>query len=321
MFTQPLKPNVESSLTPLGRECIIDQSAPCANAIQKWLPRLKIASPLPLCHSVSGILHAHTYSELKNKSIACSMPINKMGGGRVGVRKGLWTKEEDLLLRQCIEKYGEGNWHQVPLQAGLNRCRKSCRLRWLNYLRPNIKRGQFMPDEVDLIIRLHKLLGNRWTLIAGRLPGRTGNDIKNYWNTHLSKKFSSSQKISDTGAYVGRANIATPRTVIIKPQPRSFAKTSPWLTKRDTKPNEKPTWVATVAETSGGCDSWWESLLEDMEENNGYNYNYELGLGSKPNESMDVECSKLKDVASFEDVLLDSNDFFSDLNLYNDYMN
>lgn len=58
----------------------------------------------------------------------------------------------------------------------------------MNYLRPDIKRGNISPDEDDLIIRLHSLLGNRWSLIAGRLPGRTDNEIKNYWNTHLSKR-------------------------------------------------------------------------------------------------------------------------------------
>ncbi|XP_019055397.1 PREDICTED: transcription factor MYB114-like [Nelumbo nucifera] len=81
--------------------------------------------------------------------------------GFLGLRKGAWTKEEDILLRKCIERYGEGKWCLVPLRAGLNRCRKSCRLRWLNYLRSDIKRGKFTLDEVDLIIRLHKLLGNR----------------------------------------------------------------------------------------------------------------------------------------------------------------
>ncbi|KAE8021998.1 hypothetical protein FH972_007839 [Carpinus fangiana] len=78
-----------------------------------------------------------------------------------GLSKGEWTEEEDLLLRQYVEKYGEGKWYQIPLRAGLNRCRKSCRVRWLNYLKPNIKRGGFAADEVDLMIRLHKLLGNR----------------------------------------------------------------------------------------------------------------------------------------------------------------
>ncbi|KAF8017632.1 hypothetical protein BT93_H2736 [Corymbia citriodora subsp. variegata] len=104
-----------------------------------------------------------------------------------------WTEEEDHLLKRCIEQYGEGKWHRVPKLAGLNRCRKSCRLRWLNYLRPNIKRGSFTEEEVDLIIKLHNLLGNRWSLIAGRLPGRTANDVKNYWNCHLSKKLDPQQ--------------------------------------------------------------------------------------------------------------------------------
>ncbi|XP_059651213.1 transcription factor MYB1-like isoform X2 [Cornus florida] len=71
--------------------------------------------------------------------------------------------------------------------VGLLRCGKSCRLRWMNYLRPDIKRGNISPEEDDLIVRMHALLGNRWSLIAGRLPGRTDNEIKNYWNTHLSK--------------------------------------------------------------------------------------------------------------------------------------
>ncbi|KAK3409450.1 hypothetical protein EUGRSUZ_J01586 [Eucalyptus grandis] len=108
-------------------------------------------------------------------------------GSSFGLRKGSWTEEEDVLLRSCVQRYGEGEWHRVPQRSGLNRCRKSCRLRWLNYLKPNIKRGKFQDDEVDMIIRLHKLLGNRWSLIAGRLPGRTANDVKNYWNTHLRK--------------------------------------------------------------------------------------------------------------------------------------
>ncbi|EFH63292.1 hypothetical protein ARALYDRAFT_894282 [Arabidopsis lyrata subsp. lyrata] len=115
-----------------------------------------------------------------------------------GLRKGTWTAEEDILLRKCIDKYGEGKWHQVPLRAGLNRCGKGCRLRWLNYLQPSIKRGNFSSDEVDLLLRLHKLLGNRWSLIAGRLPGRTANDVKNYWNTHFSCCKSKARKREST---------------------------------------------------------------------------------------------------------------------------
>ncbi|KAL8472726.1 hypothetical protein ACS0TY_029814 [Phlomoides rotata] len=137
---------------------------------------------------------------------------------KLGVRKGAWTKEEDALLRNCIHKFGEGKWHKVPHRAGLNRCRKSCRLRWLNYLRPNIKRGYFTKDEVDLILRLHKLLGNRWSLIAGRLPGRTANDVKNFWNTYVLKKSSSSLAGKNPEKTVETKNI------LFKPRPRTFFK-------------------------------------------------------------------------------------------------
>ncbi|KAM0934384.1 putative transcription factor MYB-HB-like family [Dioscorea sansibarensis] len=107
---------------------------------------------------------------------------------KVGLQKGQWTANEDQLLIKYIQCNGEGHWNSLPQKAGLLRCPKSCRLRWMNYLRPDIKRGNIGPQEEDLIIRLHALLGNRWSLIAGRLPGRTDNEIKNYWNCHLSKK-------------------------------------------------------------------------------------------------------------------------------------
>lgn len=107
---------------------------------------------------------------------------------KIGLKRGPWTPEEDEKLSNYINKEGEGRWRTLPKRAGLLRCGKSCRLRWMNYLRPSVKRGQIAPDEEDLILRLHRLLGNRWSLIAGRIPGRTDNEIKNYWNTHLSKK-------------------------------------------------------------------------------------------------------------------------------------
>ncbi|KAF3337637.1 transcription repressor MYB6-like protein [Carex littledalei] len=105
-----------------------------------------------------------------------------------GLKKGPWTPEEDTTLTQYIQKHGHGSWRALPKLAGLNRCGKSCRLRWTNYLRPDIKRGKFTPEEEKTILNLHSVLGNKWSAISKNLPGRTDNEIKNFWNTHLKKK-------------------------------------------------------------------------------------------------------------------------------------
>ncbi|CAH1439504.1 unnamed protein product [Lactuca virosa] len=105
-----------------------------------------------------------------------------------GVKKGAWSEDEDNKLRAYIQRYGHWNWGLLPKFAGVSRSGKSCRLRWMNYLRPNIKHGNFTKEEDDLLIDLHKKLGNKWSTIAAKLPGRSDNEIKNRWNTHLKKR-------------------------------------------------------------------------------------------------------------------------------------
>ncbi|XP_074571342.1 transcription factor MYB36-like [Curcuma longa] len=108
---------------------------------------------------------------------------------KANVKKGPWSPEEDAELKAYIEKHGTGgNWIALPHKIGLKRCGKSCRLRWLNYLRPNIKHGGFSEEEDQIILSLYISIGSRWSIIAAQLPGRTDNDIKNYWNTKLKKK-------------------------------------------------------------------------------------------------------------------------------------
>ncbi|XP_008244393.1 PREDICTED: transcription factor MYB113-like [Prunus mume] len=152
------------------------------------------------------------------------------------------------------------------MDAGLYRCRKSCRLRWLNYLKPNIKRGEFTEDEVDLLIRLHKLLGNRWSLIAGRLPGRTSNGVKNYWNTRLRTnslvKRTTKEKFQETI-----------KPIVIRPQPRSFTKSSNCLSFKEPildhtqleKNFSTPSQTSTSTSTRIGSD-WWETFLDDKDD-------------------------------------------------------
>nr|M1ETA5.1 RecName: Full=Transcription factor MYB1; Short=BvMYB1; AltName: Full=Anthocyanin MYB-like protein 1; AltName: Full=R2R3 MYB transcriptional regulator 1 [Beta vulgaris]AET43457.1 R2R3 MYB transcriptional regulator [Beta vulgaris] len=213
---------------------------------------------------------------------------NSETGSLGRVVKGSWSDEEDDLLRKCIQKYGEGNWKRVPERAGLNRCRKSCRWRWLNYLKPSIKRGHFNEDEVKFIIQQHKLLGNRWSLIAAKLPGRTINDVKNYCNTHLYKKHSIE-------------NIPAPATNTMTHNTSSCV--------------DRPESSATIKEPK-----WWENILVELqrEEKEGKSQNCsgldfeQDNLGQQDpniNDGMDQWLNSLKEVPNlsyqWEENLLD----------------
>ncbi|GMI65456.1 myb domain protein 97 [Hibiscus trionum] len=104
------------------------------------------------------------------------------------LKKGPWSAAEDAVLAEYVRAHGEGNWNAVQKNTGLARCGKSCRLRWANHLRPNLKKGAFSPEEERIIIELHAQIGNKWARMATQLPGRTDNEIKNYWNTRVKRR-------------------------------------------------------------------------------------------------------------------------------------
>ncbi|KAL2331842.1 hypothetical protein Fmac_019423 [Flemingia macrophylla] len=125
---------------------------------------------------------------VSNNSSSSNEERVEEGEVRSGVRKGPWTPAEDAILTEYVKKHGEGNWNSVQKNSGLFRCGKSCRLRWANHLRPNLKKGAFSPEEEQIIIDLHAKLGNKWARMAAQLPGRTDNEIKNFWNTRMKRR-------------------------------------------------------------------------------------------------------------------------------------
>ncbi|XP_010554050.1 PREDICTED: transcription factor MYB21-like [Tarenaya hassleriana] len=139
--------------------------------------------------------------------------IGSSGSEEAEVRKGPWTMEEDLILINYITHHGDGVWNSLAKAAGLKRTGKSCRLRWLNYLRPDVRRGNITAEEQLIIMELHAKWGNRWSKIAKHLPGRTDNEIKNFWRTRVQKYIKQSETTSSVGSQGSEINDQYPSHV------------------------------------------------------------------------------------------------------------
>ncbi|KAL2556058.1 transcription factor LAF1-like [Forsythia ovata] len=148
-----------------------------------------LSRPKAIYRALSLRYHGGRLHHSKNSSPSRNLlPSKALDKGKKKQKKGLWSPGEDEKLRNYILKHGHGCWTSVPINAGLQRNGKSCRLRWINYLRPGLKRGMFSREEEEIVLDLHRTLGNKWSQIAHKLPGRTDNEIKNYWHSYLKKK-------------------------------------------------------------------------------------------------------------------------------------
>jgi myb proto-oncogene protein len=189
---------------------------------------------------------------------------------KLGLKRGPWTAEEDRILVAHIEQHGHSNWRALPKQSGLLRCGKSCRLRWINYLRPDVKRGNFTGEEEDAIIQLHSMLGNRWSMIAARLPGRTDNEIKNVWHTHLKKRLESSSKTSAAPKRKAKKPVAA---TVTTPEGRASVPVSPeqsLSTSSATTDDSLATSLESTSEEFQIDDSFWSETLAMAVDSSGY---------------------------------------------------
>nr|XP_029144564.1 transcription factor MYB97-like [Arachis hypogaea] len=92
------------------------------------------------------------------------------------------------MLIEYVKKWGERNWNFVQRNSELRRSDRSCKRRWLEHLRPDLKKGPLSEEEEKLIVDLHAQFGNKWALIATKVPGRSGNEIKCFCETRMKKR-------------------------------------------------------------------------------------------------------------------------------------
>ncbi|KAF3796363.1 Myb-related protein [Nymphaea thermarum] len=208
---------------------------------------------------------------------------------KMGLKKGPWTPEEDQILVAYIQKFGHGNWRALPKQAGLLRCGKSCRLRWTNYLRPDIKRGNFSREEEETIIQLHEMLGNRWSAIAARLPGRTDNEIKNVWHTHLKKRLK--QNTGPATQACSTIQVEDDKVKLI----------------RETKP---PQILEPGVATKIECDSWIENPVSPQQSSSNFSFSSTESSSIITSENRAITTSGAEDECMDSFGSIDSTEFW-----------
>ena len=101
--------------------------------------------------------------------------------------RGSWTQQEDEQLIQAVNQFGPKKWIEIAKFVP-TRTSKQCRERWHHRLDPEIKHEPFEPWEDQIILDKQREIGNRWSLIAHQLPGRSASAVKNRWYSGLKSQ-------------------------------------------------------------------------------------------------------------------------------------
>ncbi|KAJ1401618.1 SANT/Myb domain [Sesbania bispinosa] len=171
---------------------------------------------------------------------------------KIGIKKGPWTPEEDIILVSYIQEHGPGNWRSVPTSTV-----KAAGLDGTNYLRPGIKRGNFTDHEEKMIIHLQALLGNRQ---KGQWERRLQTDI------HMAKQ-----------ALCEALSLDKPT-----PETNSFNYHHP-VTNNATTPNQASPYASSAENIARLLENWMKKNpnYSSTETNSGNSFSNMVTTGSK----------------------------------------
>ncbi|KAL9133000.1 MAG: hypothetical protein Q9175_005826 [Cornicularia normoerica] len=105
----------------------------------------------------------------------------------MGAKRGPWSQHEDRMLLDLVQSQGAHNWVRIS-QFIRTRSPKQCRERYHQNLKPSLCHDPISPEEGEIIERLVSEMGKRWAEIARRLPGRSDNAVKNWWNGGMNRR-------------------------------------------------------------------------------------------------------------------------------------